>query len=636
MKINKMTATFGKLENETLVLKDGLNVFVRPSETGKSTWCAFIRDMLYGIDPNEKGRKNYIPDKVIFKPWSGKQMQGSMLITNENDKILITRQTDDPNKPLNSFKAVYDRNQEEVPGFNGDNCGERLMGVSKSVFTRSAFVRQGSIEFENSPDLEKRILSLISSGEEGISYTEADTRLRSWQRKRRFSTKGKLPELENELSESVHKVDAIQMDVSTRDELFKHYKDSAEKCTLINEELKAYKENSKNEINKKLGEADAELKSATEKYNAIRSKAKADKATLNKNPLVGMDTEELKEQAAEDIKFAKKMNEKQKLRGNIAGTIIFALLTMASLVFGLVFRKYRIFLYPLTLIFFILAIYTEIRYIRKNGRAQHAYYERLKILNKYHVNDESEINDAVGEYITNKIRAKSSVAAEKEAAEQYKKCKNKKAELEKEIDDSDISELDSESAAALKIKLNEEILTRDKIKAELDEIETRIKDYGDPVVLRSNISRIRKQHHKMQEDYDAISIALDALRESDIDIENRYSSKINVMAAMYMSFMTDGKYDEVTFSKHEVNNIESDDLTSTSEYINEGTFDLLYLATRLAVCHFAMPDESKCPIILDDPLVNFDPEREKMAMKLLAEMAKTRQIIIFSTHELKV
>ena len=58
----------------------------------------------------------------------------------------------------------------------------------------------------------------------------------------------------------------------------------------------------------------------------------------------------------------------------------------------------------------------------------------------------------------------------------------------------------------------------------------------------------------------------------------------------------------------------------------------MYLAVRLAVCRLALPEEDKCPIILDDPLVNFDSEREKQAIKLLEEIAKERQVILFSCH----
>ena len=56
MKINKLTASFGKLQNETLRFHEGLNIIYAPNESGKSTWCAFIRAMLYGVDSAERSR----------------------------------------------------------------------------------------------------------------------------------------------------------------------------------------------------------------------------------------------------------------------------------------------------------------------------------------------------------------------------------------------------------------------------------------------------------------------------------------------------------------------------------------------------------------------------------------------------
>ena len=61
MKINKLTASFGKLENETLSLHDGLNIIYAPNESGKSTWCAFIMAMLYGVDSSERARAATCP-----------------------------------------------------------------------------------------------------------------------------------------------------------------------------------------------------------------------------------------------------------------------------------------------------------------------------------------------------------------------------------------------------------------------------------------------------------------------------------------------------------------------------------------------------------------------------------------------
>ena len=55
MLIRRMTATFGKLQEQTLELREGLNILQAPNETGKSTWCAFLLSMLYGVSTRERG-----------------------------------------------------------------------------------------------------------------------------------------------------------------------------------------------------------------------------------------------------------------------------------------------------------------------------------------------------------------------------------------------------------------------------------------------------------------------------------------------------------------------------------------------------------------------------------------------------
>ena len=66
--IQRMSAVFGRLQDETLDLGNGLNILQAPNETGKSTWCAFLLSMLYGINSRERERAGYIPDKIRYAP----------------------------------------------------------------------------------------------------------------------------------------------------------------------------------------------------------------------------------------------------------------------------------------------------------------------------------------------------------------------------------------------------------------------------------------------------------------------------------------------------------------------------------------------------------------------------------------
>ena len=78
MKLLRMTATFGKLERETLTLSDGLNLLSLPNEGGKSTWAEFLLAMFYGVDTSEREKAGVLPVKTKYQPWSGKPMEGSL------------------------------------------------------------------------------------------------------------------------------------------------------------------------------------------------------------------------------------------------------------------------------------------------------------------------------------------------------------------------------------------------------------------------------------------------------------------------------------------------------------------------------------------------------------------------------
>ena len=68
MKIKRMTATFGALDNTVLEPGGGLTVISAPNEGGKSTWAGFLKAMLYGIDTRERDRTGFLAAKTRYQP----------------------------------------------------------------------------------------------------------------------------------------------------------------------------------------------------------------------------------------------------------------------------------------------------------------------------------------------------------------------------------------------------------------------------------------------------------------------------------------------------------------------------------------------------------------------------------------
>ena len=60
MKLLRLTATFGCLDHATLEFGPGLTLIEAPNGGGKSTWCAFLRTMLYGLDTRQRAENSPI------------------------------------------------------------------------------------------------------------------------------------------------------------------------------------------------------------------------------------------------------------------------------------------------------------------------------------------------------------------------------------------------------------------------------------------------------------------------------------------------------------------------------------------------------------------------------------------------
>ncbi len=204
--IHRMSATFGKLQNHTLELKEGLNIIQAPNETGKSTWCAFLTAMLYGINSRERDRAGFIAEKNRFAPWSGAPMSGRLECTQGGQDLTLVRTTRRQTAPLGDFQATYTGTGNPVPDLTAQNCGEKLLGVTREVFERSAFIRQNGMAVSQDAGLERRIAALISSGEEDTSYSEAADALKKQLNRRRHNRTGQIPALEAALQETQQQI----------------------------------------------------------------------------------------------------------------------------------------------------------------------------------------------------------------------------------------------------------------------------------------------------------------------------------------------------------------------------------------------------------------------------------------------
>lgn len=634
MMIKRLDATFGKLEGESLELHDGLNVISAPNESGKSTWCAFVRAMLYGVDSSERQKAGFLPDKMRFAPWSGSAMQGSMQLESGGKDITITRTTKTASAPMREFSAVYTGTSVPVEGLNGNNAGEMLTGVSRDVFRRSAFVEQGKVAVTHSAELEKRISAIVSSGDEDCSFTEADSRLRQWQRKRRFNRHGRLPELEDELSHKKQLLAELSDAAQNRENMAAELETAKQECERIETEVIESRKVVRKEALSSLQGVRNEVNAATERHDKAAERRDSCRAALCACAIGERKPEEAKAEVKADLENSMKLKERSERKSSPVLAIILMILCGALVAAGFLLPDLMIHAFVAAAVALAAGIALFIRASRRKTEKYEAAKQRRKILAKYKAESEADIAASIDEYLELYKNYAEAQRAEKESAEALAVVRRRQEQAEsKTLTQLDFTGGDNQ-AAQLSRRLTEARAKCSRISAQMAEHSGRLAAMGDPLVLGSEISRMEAEYAEISAEYDAIALAIDTMRKADEDIQSRFSPALGKLAAEYMQFVTDGKYDGVMLDRdfsatvHEAGG----NVPRNAEYLSAGTLDLMYLAVRLAVCSLALPESANCPLIIDDALVNFDADRRRQAMALLEKIAQERQVILFACN----
>ncbi|MDT7043105.1 AAA family ATPase [Candidatus Nitronereus thalassa] len=105
-------------------------------------------------------------------------------------------------------------------------------------------------------------------------------------------------------------------------------------------------------------------------------------------------------------------------------------------------------------------------------------------------------------------------------------------------------------------------------------------------------------------------------------------------ASKFFASMTGGRYVRVKVPLGEMRlEVEAEDgKSSPTDILSRGTAEQLYLAMRLAfICEYAK-HAGPLPLVIDDILVNFDPERAKATIAVLGQIALTHQVLVFTCH----
>ncbi|MCK5217300.1 MAG: AAA family ATPase [Methanosarcinales archaeon] len=166
----------------------------------------------------------------------------------------------------------------------------------------------------------------------------------------------------------------------------------------------------------------------------------------------------------------------------------------------------------------------------------------------------------------------------------------KKGELEKEMPDESVEEL-------------QEQLLQSK------------EDYERVLKKGNSITRVMEMTHKLMDETDT-----DLYVELKHDLED------------FVSIMTDNRYTQVNLDEGLPQGfIRGDGNLIEYDLLSVGTKDILAIALRFSMAKHFLEDTDGF-LIMDDPLVDLDPERQKKASDIINDFANEKQVLIFTCH----
>lgn len=632
MIIRHMQGTFGTLDGEQLRLDTGLNIIYAPNESGKSTWCAFLRAMLYGIDTSQRARAGFVPDKQKYAPWSGKPMAGELELEQGGKRITIRRWTEAPNAPLRGFSAVYTGTDIPVPGLTAADAGERLTGVSAEVFARTAFIGQGGLVVTGTPELEKRISAIVTSGEEASSYTEADAQLRAWLRRRRSGQHGALPELEGRITTVEEQLHRLERNAQEQAACAAEIAQTDAELQTVTEQMNAARQRQRRAALSSMGEEKSNLRTLEQTLEQARRDAAAKRTALEQTHFGVQTPDEAGETAERDAQRAESLAGTAEHGGKPYFWI--AALVLAALCAALGYLVAQP-LYYAAIALAVLAVVLLIVARSGKKRAQQASAALGKLLRSYGAQDadgiyyQAEVHRAAYRACAAAMQAEQKAAAALEDAREHQ-CETH----ERLLQSLDFESGTGEAAALYQRKCALESV-RTRLRTQQAQLTGAAIAIGDPMALKSEHAQLLEQRDALERQYAAIALAIETLGRADSELQSRFSPQLAQKAADYMDYLTDGRYDELVLARDLSAKARSaDDPTPRdTAYLSAGTADLLYLSVRLALCELTCPADDPCPLVLDDTLVNFDDARAKRARALFGEIAQHRQVILFTCHE---
>lgn len=678
MKILSIQGHFGNLNGQKIDFTDKLCCRVLPNGWGKTTLCAFIRVMLYGLNTAKRDTANALSDKTRYYPQDGKAMSGRMTVEFVGRPVTIIRESSRAGL-MQNFQAFYADTNEPCPLLTARNCGEVLLGMGEDAFLSSALV-DGLDMTRPSGELNELILGMAQSGDTSARCSTALKTLSRWRLDLNSGNgHGQQPQLEQdyrdaeqhlaELAGMEKKMQAQQAQVQQLQAQAEQRHQEYERVYLayagqmIGEEsrLQILRKDSEKRIrNLSNGLPDeALLREAEEALYGYEGAVRLEREKRQGMPLVDSKYQNaLREvderKTTEEVKRNRVTRPKIRWVALILALFLAAAATatvLANIDWGPATPFMPYVLSAMAAAALLMAFIGSVPWLEDVDEDYDESKQKLTMEHSQTVGSQHMAASVLQEEYDTALRAAQKIWPQAKTIEQagewiraarddwqalrreQSKLQDilveiKKAQTSGKMDESRKSDVDTARARATAARRAVE-----EAQQELSRLQGQMQVMGSMDEWRKTRDAAHVQLQKTQAQVDAIKLAEQTIQAQNAALSARISPQITALAQQYLAYLTNDNYKEIKLDSAMRARCAGDDGTLLDALrLSSGTRDQLYFAVRLAVCQVLSRRES-IPLILDDPFLTWDQKRMERGLHLLQSLAEERQVILLTCRQ---
>ncbi|MGG1519684.1 AAA family ATPase [Paenibacillus oryzisoli] len=150
---------------------------------------------------------------------------------------------------------------------------------------------------------------------------------------------------------------------------------------------------------------------------------------------------------------------------------------------------------------------------------------------------------------------------------------------------------------------------------------------------RLQAEALRTRLSQLRDDYAVASFASLLLKKARDVYEQQRQPGVLLRASAYFAEMTNGAFQAVKapFGEQRLLAIRAGGQAVDTAMLSRGTAEQLYLAMRFALAE-EYAGRAVLPLVMDDILVNFDEARMAGCLRVLADLSKRHQVLLFTCH----